>query len=254
MNDRLLAVSLLLRSLADLRFEPQSWGSALRRQAISGEGPSERIECATCKGDGVVRVRGIEVPCSAEGCGGRGWLFVDSYTHRPIGTMNTGTSQNTRAVRCDACGGQGAFGNGRRCSRCGGSGWIEVAADLLRATRVGPAFASLDWAPSPLLAALDEGFPGAGAAYRQRLQAGSYEELGSALDLLRAVNRRRHLLVWRVYVLAEREPEGLPDLWRVRLHLGMEFLAAEMPEVIRVPGWAARNERRRRERLLRVAA
>jgi hypothetical protein len=130
-----------------------------------------------------------------------------------------------------------------------------VAADLLRASRVGPAFASLDWAPSPLLAALDEGFPGAGAAYRQRLQAGSYEELGSALDLLRAVNRRRHLLVWRVYVLAEREPEGLPDLWRVRLHLGMEFLAAEMPDVIRVPGWAARNERRRRERLVgKVAA
>jgi hypothetical protein len=86
------------------------------------------------------------------------------------------------------------------------------------------------------------------------LQAGSYEELGDALERLRVEDRGRHLLVWRVYVLSEREPESLPDLWRCRLHLGLGFLASEMPETIRVPGWAARNERRRRDRLKRVAA
>jgi hypothetical protein len=251
--DRMEATVLLLRSLNDLRLEPVTWSAQLRRQAVAGEGPSERVECASCCGEGTVRVRGIAVPCSAEGCGGRGWLFVDSYTRRPIGTAESGTSRATRAVRCDSCGGGGAFGNGRRCGYCGGGGWLELPLERLRAVRVGSGGSMLEWAPSLMVSALDEGFAGLGQAYRQRLQAGSYEELGAALESLRSANRGRHLLVWRVYVLGEREPESLPDLWRCRLHLGVEFLASEMPVVVRVPGWAARNERRRRERLRRPA-
>lgn len=106
----------------------------------------------------------------------------------------------------------------------------------------------------PVVDALDAGFPGAGQAYRERLVAGSYEELSVALVELRRVDRSRSRLVSRVYIEAELEPEEL-DARGVRLlRDGLGFLVVRMPGVIRVPGWAARNERRRRERLRRVVA
>jgi hypothetical protein len=123
----------------------------------------------------------------------------------------------------------------------------------LRAVRVGPVGAMLEWGlgDAPVVQALDAGFPGAGRAYRDRVVAGSYEELSSALTELRRVDRSRSRLVSRVYIEGELEPEDL-DARGVRLlRDGLGFLVVRMPEVIRVPGWAARNERRRRERLKR---
>lgn len=257
MVERFERVKLLLRSLVDLRFEPVTWSGGLRRGSLAGEGPSERIVCASCNGDGVRRVRGISVVCDAEGCGGRGWLWVDAYTRRPIGSAETGTSRRVQAVRCDGCGGQGAFGNGRRCDRCGGSGWVEVPLERLRAVRVGGTFATFAWGPGDppsVFQAVDEGFPGAGRALRERSVAGSYEELEAARSELRLVDRERSRLVDRVYVDQLLEEEELDDRGRRVLRDGLGFIVVRMPAEIRVPGWAARNERRRRERLKRRQA
>jgi hypothetical protein len=250
MADRLGRVSLLLRSLVDLRFEPVTWSGALRRRAQSGEGPSRRVPCSSCGGEGAVRVRGIAARCGA--CAGRGWLVVDAYTLRPIGTPETGAVVRVKAVRCDSCGGAGVFGNERRCGRCGGSGWVELPLSRLVAARVRLRADALELGPAdPVVAALDAGFAGAGRAYRERVVAGSYEELGLALGCLRLEWPRCYRTVVRVYVEAVEEPEGLAGVSRFRHDLGLGYLERLMPEPIRVPGWAARNERRRREGLRR---
>ena len=89
---------------------------------------------------------------------------------------------------------------------------------------------------------------------RERVVAGSYEELEVARLELRLVDRARSRLVDRVYVSQLLEEEDLDDRGRRLLRDGLGFLVVRMPEVIRVPSWAARNERRRRERLKRRVA
>lgn len=103
-----------------------------------------------------------------------------------------------------------------------------------------------------LTAALDEGFPGAGGAYRRRVLAGSYEELRVALEELRRVAVFRYRLVVGTYVEGFQEPEDLGASTRLLLDEGVAFLAGLMPGVIRVPSWAARNERRRKDALKRA--
>lgn len=248
--NRLTAVTLLLRALPDLQHEPQTWSSQLRRQTIGGEGPSERISCASCNGEGSIRKRGIPVAC--EVCNARGWLVVDAYTRRPIGTLETGVIQRVKAVRCDACAGQGVHGNQQRCTRCGGSGWVELPLERFQAARMRLSADAQELGPAdPVVAALDGGFPGAGQAYRQRTMAGSFEELGLALAALRLELPPAYRTVIRVYVEALYEPEALNEEQRLRHDIGLRYTERLMPEPIRVPSWAARNERRRREKLKR---
>lgn len=250
---RVSSVVLLLRSLGDVSFGARTWSGSLARQGVAGEGPSRRLECASCRGEGEVRRRGVPVPC--EVCGARGWLVVDAYTERPIGTAETGVVRRVRAVRCDACGGAGAFGNERRCGRCGGSGWLEVSVGVVGLGRAGGFATGFEFGPGDLLVrSLDEGFAGLGQAYRRRVLAGSFDELEAALESLKVVDRLRFRLVWGTFVDAVREPEELGVGSRVRLWSGVDFLVERMPEVIRVPSWAARNERRRRDRLKRKEA
>lgn len=249
--DRTEAVTLLLRSLLDLRFEPMTATGAMGRGSRRGEGPSERMPCGSCRGEGSVRQRGVPVECGV--CEGRGWLVVDSYTLRPIGTTETGTTRAVTALRCDGCGGSGAHGNGRRCEYCRGSGWVEVALETLKALRAVDR-PTVDWSLPTIAAALDEGFAGSGRAWRSRRAAGSFEELDLAMRSLRDHARRHHRLVWVVYVESLLEPEDLREPVRDQLTLALRFLTGRMPGEIRVPGWAARNERRRRERLRRLSA
>lgn len=243
-------MSLLLRSLNDLRFEPVTWSGSLRRRGVAGEGPSRRMVCASCAGEGLVRVRGISTACVV--CSGRGWLVVDAYTLRPIGTPETGVEVRVRAVRCDSCGGLGAFGNERRCDRCNGSGWVELPLSRLVAARSRLSADARELGPAdPVAAALDAGFAGAGRAYCERVVAGSYDELGLALGCLRLELPRSYRTCVQVYVEAVCEPEELSGVARARHDVGLRYLERLMPEPIRVPGWAARNERRRRDALKR---
>lgn len=235
---RRLALTLLLRCLTDLDYSPPTWtGQLVQRQARAGEGPSERIACATCNGEGSVRKRRVPFLCTT--CAGRGWVVVDAYTQRMVGTAETGIVQQVKALRCDACGGNGAHGNGRRCQVCNGSGWVEVPLQRLQACRT-PLSAD---APElgvgdPVLAALE-----------RRDRAGDFDQLGLALGALRLELPRAYRTVVRVYVEASIEADELDEAGRLRHDVGLCYLLRLMPEEIRVPTWAARNERRRRERL-----
>ena len=238
----LQAIVLLLRSLNDLSYEPPtSTGQIVQRQSRPGEGPSTRIGCHSCQAEGITRRRGIAYPCDV--CRGRGWVVVDAYTLKLIGTEETGTINRVRAVRCDRCGGHGAFGNQQRCGLCNGSGWQEVPQSRLAAMR-GPLSADATelGAGDPVLACLE-----------RRERAGDYETLGLALAALRLELPRAYRTVVRVYVEGSIELEELPEQARLRNDIGLAYLRRLMPEEIRVPAWAARNERRRREGLKRRA-
>jgi hypothetical protein len=241
---------LLLRSLNDLTYEPPtSTGQIVQRQSRPGEGPSTRIACHSCQGEGEVRKRGIAYAC--EVCRARGWIVVDAYTLKMIGTEETGTIHRVKAVRCDACAGNGAFGNQRRCERCGGSGWVEFPLTRLNAMR-GPlsADASPLGAGSPIIACMERRAKAGGGDLEKQID-GSYETLGLALAALRLELPRAYRTVVRVYVEAAYEPEELSEQGRLRHDVGLAYLGRLMPEEIRVPNWAARNERRRRDELKR---
>jgi hypothetical protein len=70
-------IVLLAGSLED--YLPGPW---LGRSELSGEGPSERVECSKCDGLGRVRVRNRIEPCSR--CGSAGVVDVDAYTGRVL--------------------------------------------------------------------------------------------------------------------------------------------------------------------------
>lgn len=244
MTPRHRNLTLLLRCLHDLDYTPPTWtGQLVARQSQPGEGPSTRIDCHTCRGQGEIRRRGVPFPC--ETCAGRGWVVVDAYTHRTIGTSETGVVQRVKALRCDSCGGSGAHGNGQRCADpphgCGGSGWNEVPVSRITAAHLQISLDAPELGPGdPVLASLE-----------RREAAGDFTQLGLALAALRLEYRERYRLVVSVYVLGLREPDELPLDEVLRLQLALDYLLSMMPELIRVPSWAARNERRRRERLKR---
>jgi len=237
---RQLALALLLRCTTDLTYDPPTWTNQLvTRQSRPGEGPSTRIDCHTCQGQGNVRRRGVPFLC--ETCAGRGWLIVDAYTRRMIGTAETGLVNRVKAIRCDACSGNGAHGNGQRCEHCRGGGWIEVPLSRLAAVHA-PLSADAPelGAGDPVLACLE-----------RRERAGDFEQLGLALGALRLELPRSFRTVVRVYVEAVYEVEELSDYARLAHDIGLAYLLRLMPDEIRVPAWAARNERRRREQLRR---
>jgi hypothetical protein len=76
------------------------------RRALPGEGPSHRVECPACRGEGIVRDRfRRESPCSScdggNGAGperGRGWVEVDDYTGRRVGSARTGQLVSRRSA------------------------------------------------------------------------------------------------------------------------------------------------------------
>ncbi|MFL5934987.1 MAG: hypothetical protein ACJ743_09960 [Gaiellaceae bacterium] len=175
-------------------------------------------------------------PCSSCGGGngagperGRGWVEIDDYTERRVGSTRTGqvASRHFR-VRCDACGGDGVFGNGLRCERCGGEGRREV---------------------SPPVAALEPVQAGASdprlQAMERRSRVGSYDEIRAALTELRGRAPLAHRLVLAVYVYDLAEAKRLSGPVRQRLDLGLVFLDQRMPAEIVVPGAARASERRR---------
>src|SRR4030095_16461255 len=130
---RLQALSLLLRCINDLDYNPPTASSSLRRQSIAGEGPSASIPCGDCRGEGTVRRRGMPYPCPNPYCKD-GCVTVDAYTLRMVSTSEQFIKRYKR-VRCDACGGQGAFPNGWRCESCNGQGEVEVPLERLQAVR-----------------------------------------------------------------------------------------------------------------------
>jgi hypothetical protein len=233
---------LLLRTLGDFDYQPPtSTGAIVQRQAKAGEGPSERISCESCGGEGRRRIRGVERQC--EPCSGRGWIVVDAYTGRRVGTAETELVDPRRRVRCDACGGDGAHGNGRRCSRCDGRGEVAAPERPVRPWR-GQGIALLK-ADAPELGPGDPVI----ACMERRQLAGSYDELGLALACLRLEYRGRYRLLVGVFVEAEREVEQLHIDEALAVEQALRYLRGLMPEEIRVPSWAARYEKRRRERV-----
>jgi len=156
MTRRLRDIALLLGSILDAPFaQPHSWTEQLvRRNAKRGESPSRRIECPNCDGMGHIMKRGFMVGCSR--CGGqyedeigvwhpsfagRGWIEVDDYTERQVGSVRTEVIVQFKTVGCEVCGGTGVTlaerwrGENNRCLRCNGGGRIEMLASHWRASR-----------------------------------------------------------------------------------------------------------------------
>lgn len=248
MNPRRLQITLLLRSRYDLSYEPPTWtGQLVARQAKPGEGPSKKVPCPNCGGEKQRRIRGIPTPC--ELCVGEkgkplGWVYVDGNINpefrRKLGTLETGIVTRYAVLRCDACGGEGAHGNGQRCLHCNGSGVVEIPVARLSSVRSSFASAPGRASGDPIIDTLE-----------RREAAGSYAELNLALDLLRGDWLFSYRVLQLVYAHALAEPEQLGEENAVAHDFGLSYLSGLMPREIRVPSWAARNERRRREKLKR---
>lgn len=243
---RLHQITLLLRSLDWYDLQPKSWTPELvRRQSKPGEGPSHRVECPACGGEGTHRVRGIDQPC--EPCGGkwsgltlkpgRGWVVVDAYTGRRVGTTETGLERSTRRVRCDACGGEGSVSAGRwrgannKCERCSGAGTIEAVLFQRFA-------ATLETARE------HTGDPVIDAGIRRR-KAGSYDELLLLLAELRVNDLDAYRAVAKIDETDKRTLQQLA--YDQRAMRGLRFIVARMPDPIRVPSAVAAVERRQRQ-------
>ncbi len=247
-------IQALAWSLDDLLPLPAtSTGSIVRGSSVRGEGPSRRVACSACDGEGRLVDRfGRSVPCLV--CGGRvagdghrarrgsGRVAVDAYTERQVATVEgPATVVRVERVGCAWCqtgaGGRSSGGlprgcgvrAGRRCEACDGSGWREL-------TRVDP----LEVATG------DAGGGGVEAALDRRAAAGSYRELERTLSALRVRAPR----VWRVWVAVVRfEVPARSGDGRV-VEAGWRFVEAWMPGRVRVPSgvlvaWRARGERGR---------
>lgn len=248
--ERQVAIVLLERTLTDFDFQPKtSTGSIVAHHAKAGEGPSERVSCPTCDGEGRRRVRGIDTQC--DHCNGNGLITVDAYTRREVGSEEGGLVDRRGWVRCDSCGGgafgraPGVHGNGQACRHCADSGrpgWMRAPEQKIRPWgERAPLTAQADTfaAGDPVLACME-----------RRVLAGSYEELGLALGALRLEHRELYRLNVQVFVEAQREEDELDRYESLLVDESLAYLAHLMPAEIRVPSWAAAYEQRRRERVL----
>jgi hypothetical protein len=254
-TDRYQQLLLLLRSLHDYDVTlPTSTGNIVRRQAKAGEGPTTKLECGDCRGEGGRRIRGVESPCEA--CGGqwlgkgkyvpgRGWNHVDAYTERKVGSAETELVSPSKRVRCDACD-RGSVtagpwrGENNKCLLCNGAG--EVDAMLLHRVFV-------------ITEGRSSGDPRLDAIERRK-EAGSYDELLIALGTLRAwPDRLRNgpylvpaLLAYRAVTVLEQDNRTLDQLrYDVIVMAAFTFLEPRMPAEIRVPRAAFISDRRLRE-------
>jgi hypothetical protein len=249
-SERQTQIVLLERTLTDFDYQPPTWtGALVQRQAKAGEGPSERVPCPDCGGEGERRIRGIPTLCAR--CKGSGLVTVDAYTQREVGSEEGGLVDRRGWVRCDSCGGgafgraPGVHGNGQACRHCADSGrpgWVRAPEQKARPWRDrAPLSAAADTfaAGDPVLACME-----------RRVLAGSYEELGLALAALRLERGRLYRLNVGVFVEANREEDELDRYEALLVEEGLAYLASLMPREIRVPSWAATYEQRRREQVL----
>lgn len=249
MSDRRRQLELLHATRFDLLWFP---AGALRTQ--SGLAPGERRPCPTCghtaRPGWVVDRFDRPRPCTV--CGGaseptgsggqwlrkdagKGFVFVDRMdaSRQPIGDAATKASARPRRrVRCDACAGAGAHGNGRRCTVCDGDGWRDLHRFDLR----------LDTAGTGSVDALTE-------SIMRRDRAGSYHEYEQALaGVARHVNKppmfamltvnaaRALRLLDELYLPpAVRLEHDLGDQERQLVDLAFAYIDSRMPDPIRVP-------------------
>jgi hypothetical protein len=237
----------LLGSILDAPFaQPHSWTEQLvRRNAVRGELPANRVVCPSCDGELTRRVRGVPMPC--ERCmndKGRplGWIYVDLMVDEPyrrrLGSLETGLVVQVKTVHCDAGCDRGVIrggpwrGENDRCLRCGGSGRLELTIEQWRSTRTFEADlgTSSGNGAGPILDSMES---------RQR--SGSYDELAAALVQLHEAWPALYRLVIDRYVLGQ--SLGSARLDRLAEEGGLAYLEARMPEEIRVPG-SVRKRRR----------
>jgi len=214
----------LLRSLLD-------WvpGRVQRFGDLPGPAPSEKRACGACGGSGVWRAR------TCRTCAGAGRIAIDAYTQDEVATLARPVPSG-RYVPCDACDGRRTHAGGRTCVVCKGAGGFHVPdssridAQLRRleadrlAREGGLGGGPLPWEPLR-------------AEYRR---AGSYEALERVLASLALSHPTRHaqLMAIEVYGLTDR----VSDAARAQMDETVEWVAARMPDPIRVPPWV-RSER-----------
>jgi len=242
----------LLGAILDAPFaQPHSWTEQLvRRNAKRGESPGRRIPCPNCEGEGWLPKRGIPHGCTR--CGGedvglipgsgqfardsgRGWIEVDDYTERQVGSVRTEVVIAVKVVGCDVCGGSGVTlaerwrGENNRCLRCNGGGRLEVLASHWQASRSRFEAVALERAGDAVLDTMEA-----------RARAGSFDELGAALEALRRRWPALFRLVCDTYVVCK-------DVSLEERHaaeaIGLEFISMNMPDEIKVPGWVRRRRR-----------
>ena len=256
MTRRLRDIALLLGSILDAPFaQPHSWTSELvRRNAKRGESPSRRVPCPNCEGEGTVRKRGMRFGCTR--CGGsevgttgrlwvghpdligdpgRGWIEVDDYTERQVGSDRTEVIVQFKTVHCDVCGGTGVTlaerwrGENNRCERCFGSGRIEMLASHWRSTRMRDEVARSAPAGDAVIDSMEA-----------RERSGSFDELAAAMEQLRHEWPSLFRLTCDVFIRGE-------DVSAEERHaaeaIGLEFLSLRMPDEIKVPAGVRRRAR-----------
>jgi len=240
-TDRLNAITCLLNSLD--WFDPQpetSTGNIVRRGSKPGEGPSMKVDCGVCKGEGEIRKRGMPAPCPNLGCRD-GKVMVDAYTGRQVSTADAYVPE-VRIVSCDTCGGERRI-NGRPCLPCRGSGVAQLTADQWRATHgLQPGrtlTADVDWGAGgdPVSAAIDK-----------RDLLGSYWELGLALGALRLEMPRAYRLLVRLEVERTIELDALDQPRLLMRQTALAYLERLMPAEILVPPGVRIAERNRKAR------
>lgn len=241
MTRRRQSIVLLAGSLLDGLWFPS------RPSGSSGLSGGRKVPCPACSngdrfGSGWVTDRyRRQLPCETCGGGetpalrprrGLGFVRIDDYDRdrRPLTTEETPDAPPPMvSVKCDACFGEGAFGNGRRCTRCGGAGWRSWPRETPEPD---------EWRGESGLELL--------AAIERRDLSGDYAALDRALGHLRQLDP----FGWRVWTgryvsglvsWELRHPDVLEDSWG--------FVDREMPHTIRVPADVRESERARRKHL-----
>jgi hypothetical protein len=195
----------------------------------AGLAPGRLEPCADCNGTGNTRDRYSRLTACTR-CQGRGKLAYDTMDslHTPVGSHETlPTARPRNTVKCDACEGEGAHGNGRRCRHCNGEGRVNehVFELVINDDEPEPADVFDRWEK-----ALD-----------RRNTAGSYRELDRALADLSRRSYLERRLVEVVYVTAAKTPDELSTRARERLEVALNYLVNRMPDRIVVPREVARN-------------
>lgn len=238
---RIDRIRLLIATRHDLEFAPETnMGRIVRRQSLPGQGPSKTIPCPVCGGSGVVKNKwGAVIVC--ETCNIRGRITVDGYTGEQVQVANG--NGNGRLGRewvaeflvlcdrdsihrlCDRCAGEGAW-KGARCEVCDGRGRVAVPGSWVKSRPAGNGFGS-------------DGDAAVLAACDRREKAGSYRELDRALaDLRRAFGAR-------AVELLDTPTVELSEGALVTVDLLLVFVDQRMPDPVRVPSWAVKNEQDR---------